>query len=132
VVIRRIVGGALAAGAIAGGVGLVAAPTAAAHPLPYVADACIPGYVWRQASPSDHVCVTPAVRSQTAEENRTAAQRRDPNGGPYGPDSCLQGYGYVWRDAFQGDHICATGDSRTQAANDNAAAASRLLFRTPA
>jgi hypothetical protein len=128
VVIRRTVGGVLAAGAIAGGVGLVAAPTAAANPLP-LADACIPGYVWRQAIPSDHVCVTPTVRRQTAEENKMAAQLRSPNGGPYGPDTCISGYGYVWRDAFPGDHVCVTGASRTQAANDNAAAASRLLFK---
>src|SRR5207244_10859723 len=26
---------------------------------------CLQGFVWREAGPSDHVCVTPAVRSDT-------------------------------------------------------------------
>ena len=76
------------------------------------------------------VCVTPAVRSQTTQENQLAASRRDPNGGPYGPDTCLPGY--VWRDAFEGDHVCVTPDVRDAAANDNAAAASRLAANQPA
>lgn len=97
---------------------------ASADPLPYGPDTCIQGFVWREANPNDHVCVTPAVRSQTAQENQLADGRRDPNGGPYGPDTCLQGY--VWRDAFEGDHVCVTPDVRTGAANDNAAAASRM------
>jgi hypothetical protein len=97
---------------------------ASADPLPYGPDTCIQGFVWREANPNDHVCVTPAVRSQTAQENQLAGSRRDPNGGPYGPDTCLQGY--VWRDAFEGDHVCVTPDVRTDAANDNAAAASRM------
>ena len=36
---------------------------------------CISGYVWREAWPADDVCVTPAIRTQTAEENRTARDR---------------------------------------------------------
>src|SRR5581483_3006893 len=106
--------------------------TATAAPVPDLRDACIPGYVWRQANPADHVCVTPAIRRQTAQENSTGDQRRSPNGGPYGPDTCVDGHGWVWRDAFPGDHVCVTGDSRTQAANDNAAAESRRLFKTRA
>jgi hypothetical protein len=27
-------------------------------------DACRPGLVWRESTPSDHVCVSPAVRAQ--------------------------------------------------------------------
>jgi hypothetical protein len=104
--------------------------SAAADPLPYGPDTCIQGYVWREANPQDHVCVTSAVRSQTAQQNAAAAQHRDPNGGTYGPDTCLQGY--VWRDAFEGDHVCVTPDVRTQAANDNAAAASLMATNTPA
>lgn len=109
--------------------GLGSQATAAAEPLPYGPDTCIQGFVWREANPNDHVCVTPAVRSQTAQENQLADSRRDPNGGPYGPDTCLQGY--VWRDAFEGDHVCVTPDARTQAANDNAAAASRMAANAP-
>jgi hypothetical protein len=95
--------------------------TAAA--LPYGPDTCKVGFVWREARPSDHVCVTPDIRTQTAQENGLAAARRDPNGGAYGPDTCLQGF--VWREAFSDDHVCVPTDSRTQAVNDNAAAASR-------
>ena len=86
-------------------------------------DACKPGFVWRQAVPADHVCVTQAVQGQTALDNGQAAARRSPNGGPYGPDTCLQGY--VWRDAFANDHVCVPPETRSQAAADNAQAASR-------
>lgn len=103
--------------------------SAAADPLPYGPDTCIQGYVWREANPQDHVCVTQTVRSQTAQQNQAAAQHRDPNGGAYGPDTCVQGY--VWRDAFEADHVCVTPDVRTQAANDNAAAASRMAANGP-
>jgi hypothetical protein len=87
------------------------------------ADACIRGYVWRQAVPNDHVCVTPAVHKQALQDNAAAASRRNPNGGPYGPDTCL--VGYVWREATATDHVCVTGATRDQARSDNAAAASR-------
>jgi hypothetical protein len=111
--------------------GVVTPPAiAAADPgLPYGPDTCIQGFVWREANPQDHVCVTSAVRSQTAQENQLTGQHRDPNGGAYGSDTCLQSY--VWRDAFEGDHVCVTPDIRTQAANDNAAAPSRMAANTP-
>ncbi|MEU3317375.1 hypothetical protein ABZ743_32520 [Streptomyces sp. NPDC006662] len=35
---------------------------------------------------------------------------RDPNGGAYGPDTCLPGY--VWRDSFDGDTLCVTPEER--------------------
>jgi hypothetical protein len=72
--------------------------------------------------------VTPSVRDRTAQENGVAAQRRDPNGGPYGPDTCKQGY--VWREAFDGDHVCVTPEIRTEAAADNATAESRKAANT--
>lgn len=84
---------------------------------------CVQGYVWREASPVDHVCVTAKTRSQTADDNTQAAARRQPGGGAYGPDTCRQGY--VWRDAFSGDHVCVPGETRAQAAADNARAAER-------
>jgi hypothetical protein len=93
--------------------------------LPYGPDTCKQGFVWREAQPSDHICVTPQTRTQTAQENSLAATRRDPNGGAYGPDTCLQGF--VWREAFSGDHVCVPPASRDQAASDNAAAASRRV-----
>ncbi len=90
-------------------------------------DRCITGYVWREANASDKVCVTPAIRAQTREENRLAASRRSPTGGAYGPNTCLQGF--VWREAFSGDFACVPPSSRTQAQQDNAEAGNR---RNPA
>lgn len=89
----------------------------------YGPDTCLPGFVWREASPTDHVCVTGATRDQTRNDNNLANQRRSPTGGPYGPDTCLSGF--VWREAFPGDHVCVPGATRTQAAADNAKASAR-------
>lgn len=115
--------------AIAAATATVAAP-ALADPLPYGPDTCIQGFVWREARPGDTVCVTPDIRTATAQQNARAAQNRKPNGGAYGPDTCKQGF--VWRDAFGGDVVCVTPDVRQQAANDNAAAASRRQASQPA
>ena len=82
------------------------------------ADTCIEGYVWREAFPHDHVCVTPAIRAQAASDNGQAASRREPGGGAYGPDTCRQGY--VWREASPDDHVCVIPETRTQAASDYA------------
>src|SRR5215510_9889012 len=81
-------------------------------PPPSRSDTCKQGFVWREARPSDHVCVTPQTRAQTAEDNRLAASRIDPNNRAYGPNTCKQGF--VWRDAFPGDVVCVTGQTRTQ------------------
>ena len=89
----------------------------------YGRDTCLPGFVWREASTTDHVCVTGATRDQTRNDNNLANQRRSPTGGPYGPDTCLPGF--VWREAFAGDHVCVLGITRTQAAADNAQASAR-------
>ena len=88
-----------------------------------IAQRCLQGFVWREARPTDRVCVTGAVRTETRTENQLAASRRNPNGGPFGPNTCLQGF--VWREAFPGDQVCVPGASRTRAASDNASAASR-------
>jgi hypothetical protein len=50
-------------------------------------------------------------------ENGAADSRREPNGGPYGPDTCKQGY--VWREAIPNDRVCVTPEARSQAAEDN-------------
>jgi hypothetical protein len=78
---------------------------------------CIQGFVWRQAIPPDHVCVTPQMRQQTQSDNSQAQARRNPAGGPSGPDTCRSGF--VWREAFSGDHVCVTPQIRSQAAQDN-------------
>jgi hypothetical protein len=86
-------------------------------------DTCLDGFVWREAAPTDHVCVTPATRTQTAYDNSQATARRTPTGGAYGPDTCLTGY--VWREAVSGDHVCVSGATRDQAKADNAQAGAR-------
>ena len=103
--------------------GLAAAAVAMGDPLPYGPDTCVQGYVWREAIPNDHVCVTPAVRARTQQENGTVAERRDPTGA-YGSNTCKQGF--VWREAFDGDVVCVTPDIRSATKADNAAAASRV------
>jgi len=78
---------------------------------------CAQGFVWREATPADHVCVTPQVRQATHDDNTEAVARRSPTGGPFGPDTCRSGF--VWREAFSGDHVCVTPQTRQQAAEDN-------------
>ncbi len=89
-----------------------------------MAGRCLQGYVWREAGPNDHVCVVGATRTQAAQDNSQAAARRQPGGGPYGPDTCRQGF--VWREAFPNDHVCVVGATRTQAQQDNSHAAERI------
>jgi hypothetical protein len=92
-------------------------------PLPFGRDTCIAGFVWREAVPDDHVCVSPATRNATAQQNEEADTHRAPNGGAFGLETCLQGF--VWRNAFPGDHVCVTPAFRQQAASDNTAAKAR-------
>jgi hypothetical protein len=115
-----VVGG-LAVAAPSAANAATAANAAITAPSP---DICDLGYVWREAVPGDHVCVTPDVRSQAAYDNSQAASRVDPNGA-YGPDTCIQGY--VWRQAIDSDHVCVTPDVRAQAWSDNGQAASRAI-----
>jgi hypothetical protein len=44
--------------------------------LEYGPDTCLPGYVWREAFPGDHVCVTEETRAQAAYDNSQALARR--------------------------------------------------------
>jgi hypothetical protein len=84
---------------------------------------CKSGYVWREATPDDGVCVTRFVWKRTRIENRQAAQLREPNGGAYGPDTCKQGY--VWRETIPSDRVCVLPRIRAEAAEDNRQADSR-------
>jgi hypothetical protein len=86
---------------------------------------CLAGFVWREAVPGDHVCVTPETRTQTTQDNQLADSRRSPSGGDYGPDTCRPGF--VWREAVPNDHVCVTPLNRTQANEDNQLAASRRV-----
>lgn len=95
-----------------------ATPTPPAPPpLPYGPDTCMQGYVWRDAIPGDHVCVTPASRSTAAAENASAGAHVDP-AGAYGPNSCINGY--VWREAYAGDVVCVVPARRTEVHQENA------------
>jgi hypothetical protein len=86
-------------------------------------DTCLAGYVWRDATAADHVCVTSETHDVTQADNEAATSRRDPGGGPYGPDTCR--IGFVWRDIAPTDHVCVTPETRTAVQDDNQAAASR-------
>lgn len=103
--------------------------TAIADPLPYGPDTCIQGYVWREAQPSDHVCVAPPIRDATTQQNAAGPQNVEPGGGAYGPNTCKQTF--VWRNAYDGDVVCVTVAVRNQAAEDNAAAQSRYQRNQP-
>jgi hypothetical protein len=90
---------------------------------------CIEGFVSRDAGANDLVCVTPESRDLAASENAQAEARRNPSGGPYGPDTCL--VGYVWRDGFLNDHVCVTVERRTTVASENRAAPGRRRACSP-
>ncbi|MFJ8625281.1 hypothetical protein ACIRD3_20890 [Kitasatospora sp. NPDC093550] len=82
-------------------------------------DTCRQGYVWRDARPGDHVCVTPDIRSQAAFDNSQVPVRTLPNG------FCVQGF--VWREAWVGDTVCVTPQTRSQTKFDNSQADDRRL-----
>jgi len=111
----------LSANGVSVRVNSVSGSTASVSVSSDIVDRCNAGYVWRGANSSDHVCVTPATRTQTRADNAAAASRWV--NGAYGPHTCINGY--VWRGAFSGDDVCVTPAVRTQAATDNAASASR-------
>lgn len=94
-------------------------------PLPYGPDTCISGYVWREATPEDHVCVVPQVRAQARHDNAQARYRVSLTDRTYGPDTCRQGY--VWREATPDDRVCVLPSIRDQVRRDNAAAQSRYV-----
>jgi hypothetical protein len=87
------------------------------QPVPTNAQNCLPGYVWRETIPEDHVCVTLEAHLRAMQDNQLAGSRRDPRGGPYGADTCL--VGFVWRDAFTGDHVCVTQQTHGETDKDN-------------
>jgi len=115
---------ALTAGVLVAGLGFGFAPASAA-PHSHDPDACIYGFVWREARNGDTVCVKPEVRARVAQENSTPMLNRQPGGGAYGSATCMQGF--VWREAFDGDTICVTPEIRRDTLADNAAAESRYL-----
>ena len=85
---------------------------------------CLQGYVWREARPSDVVCVTPQSRSVVAAEN-TAAPSRTESGPRDGVYWCLSGF--EWREAFAGDRACVPPHARDRVGWENAQANSRTI-----
>ena len=84
---------------------------------------CFDGFVWRQATPRYHVCVTPEVRAQTARDNALAPTRRSATSATFGPDLCVAGFG--WREALPGDRVCVTPGTWQQVHDDNPTAGAR-------
>ncbi|MBK9158163.1 MAG: hypothetical protein IPM11_08575 [Micropruina sp.] len=81
---------------------------------------CPAPYVPRLARPSDLTCVTVLSAAEAKADNDPQLQkaRKDP-AGPYGPESCIAGYGYVWREAYSGDTTCVPGSTRTRSYWEN-------------
>jgi len=86
-------------------------------------DECAAGFVWREAFPDDHVCVSPEVRDMVKEANRNAPQYTTKDG-----NECVPGY--VWRMAGPRDQVCVSEDERDQAEQDNRLAETRLKSTT--
>ena len=90
-------------------------------------DACRNGYVWRGATSTDHVCVTPKVRSIVEAENAHPDAHRTRGGGDFGEDMCKPGF--VWRGTTSRDHICVSTHRRELVAHENALAQNRRACR---
>jgi hypothetical protein len=91
---------------------------------PFGPDTCRQGFVWREAYPGDHVCVTGASRSRARNDNATAGERRNPARLVYGPNTCKSGY--VWREADGRDWVCVTPDVRRETRLETVLAPSRV------
>jgi hypothetical protein len=67
---------------------------------------CPHGSVWREATPQDHVCVTPDKRAQAWSDNKTNPKETCPRG-------------LVWREATPDDHVCVDAATRARVWDDN-------------
>ena len=93
------------------------------------ADTCSSGYVWREAFPGDHVCVTPATRAQAKYDNDHSAEHIDPASlvnAITGGETCLAPY--VPREASPSDQVCVLPETRAQAQDDNRQAKNHLAY----
>jgi hypothetical protein len=78
---------------------------------------CPQGLFWREASPTDHVCVNAGQHLLTLQENKAGPSHISQTDHTFGPNTCAQGY--VWRAAFNGDAVCVTPQQRDEAAAEN-------------
>jgi hypothetical protein len=118
---ERAWAGSIAAAAAALVLAVVAVSASAAGS--YGPLTCLDGFVWRQATLRDHVCVTPQVDAQTARDNALAPTRRSATSSTFGPDLCVAGF--VWREALPGDRVCVTPATWQQVHDDNLTAGLR-------
>ena len=100
-------------------------PSASKAACDFGPDTCLVGWVWRDAFPGDHVCVTGDVRAQAAEDNRLAFSRLVFISLPPLPIIVRCGFGFVRRQASPTDGVCVTEQTKNQAAFDNSQASFR-------
>lgn len=75
---------------------------------------CKSGYVWREATSTDYICVRPSSRSKAIQDNRKHNSRVRA-----GSNRCKSGY--VWREATgRSDKICVKPATRSRTARENA------------
>lgn len=81
-------------------------------------ETCIQGYVWREASPQDHVCVPLETKHQTDADNQQAAMRIVGSGSVSGfgnsPAGAPSGQGYGQRPGPPEDRPVVSGGSSVQ------------------
>ena len=65
-------------------------PAESSHLL-FGPDTCKSGYVFREAVPHDHVCVTKDIHNLVMQQNEQSDVHVSPNGGRFGFGSCLHG-----------------------------------------
>jgi hypothetical protein len=116
------------------------------YPLHSGPDTCAPGFVWREAFPDDHVCVSPQRRDAVKADNAKAWERREfvctpemlkAQSCPFAPpDTCKQfrddlligvrfPTGWVYREARPEDHVCVTKEEHDLIQHENATANER-------
>ncbi|GII31263.1 hypothetical protein Pmi06nite_47050 [Planotetraspora mira] len=88
---------------------------AAADPLPWGPYTCAQGFVWRQATADDLVCVYPSRRTDVAAENSGSPSHKLLN-----TMYCVPGY--EWRLANPSDRACVTSIQRRMARMENESA----------
>jgi hypothetical protein len=93
-------------------------------PFGGVPGSCIQGFVWRQAEPDDHVCVSPDTRAQTAADNAAGPSHIAPPVKGSSDGTCVQGF--VWRESDEKDRVCVSPSTRSQTAADNALGPHRI------
>lgn len=116
---RLVVSAVVLMGVALGAVTLATPAQAAGLQLPS-SYTCKSGFVWREATTHDPVCVTPAVRSAARADNAAAASRV----ANWANRWCKSGF--VWRETRPSDLVCVTPATRSQAADDNKAQLQRL------